>query len=80
MNGGPDVKEAMFALFKTVWKTERCPKSWDKTQIIQIFKSGSLEDINNYRCIHIKHEAAKMFGHLVLSNINDKLNDNMSEF
>ena len=77
---GPDIKEALYALFSVVWRTEKCPEEWDKTKIIQIFKAGLVEDLDNYRNIHIKSEAGKMFSHLVVSKIKERITNNMSEF
>ena len=81
MNAGPGLKEALFALYKLVWKTERCPLLWDKTKIIQVYKSsGQVEDLANYRNLHIKEEIGKMFSHIVVNKIKEKVSRNMGEF
>ena len=78
-NAGPDIKEAIFPLFKVVWETEECPTLWEKTKIIQIFKGKSeVEDIKGYRNIHLKEEIGKMFRHILVSKLKDRLTGNMS--
>ena len=34
LNGGEDLKKAVFALFKKVWESEIKPESWKKTTIV----------------------------------------------
>ena len=64
-NGGPDIKEVLFALFRVVWEKETCPKLWNKTQITQIFKGvGKVEEPENYRNIHQRNPIGKMFSHI----------------
>ena len=41
MDGGPDIKEVLFALFKRVWESEDIPELWQKTRIIQLYKGKS---------------------------------------
>ena len=79
-NAGPDLKEAVFALFQVVWETETCPTFWEKTQIVQIFKSGDIEDLECYRNIHLKSETGKMFSHILVSKLKEKLTKNMSKY
>ena len=80
MHGGSDLKESVFKLFQVVWQTETCPLLWDKTQIIQIFKAGNVEELTCFRNIHIKSEIGKMFGHIVVNKVKENLTNNMSPF
>ena len=82
-NGGTALKETLFELFKTVWRTEKCPSLWNKTQLIQLYKGSSdlgIGDLTNYRYLHIKNETSKMFCHMVMSGVKESLKKNMSSF
>ena len=79
--GGRALKEAIFALFCSVWRMEECPTSWYKTQIIQIHKGkGPIEDLDMYRNIHLKNIYCKMFCHMVVRETKEKLNKHWSKF
>ena len=74
------MKEALFALFSKVCESEEIPALWNKSKLAQIYKSGPFEELSSYRNIHLKVEAAKMFGHLVMSETKKNLVENMSDF
>ena len=81
MKGGEAVKAALYTLCKLVWKTEKLPVIWEKSTLIQLYKSkGSRSDLDNMRHIHIKLEDPKFFGHLVVSATKDKLISAMTKF
>ena len=81
LNGGEDLKKAVFALFKKVWESEIKPESWKKTTIVQLYKGkGDKRSFTNQRNIHTKPEITKVFGHLVMSQIKDRILSNMSKF
>ena len=53
LKGGKSLICSIFSLCLTVWKTEKIPTLWKKTNIIQIHKGkGRINDINNFRNIH----------------------------
>ena len=67
MKAGESLKPALFNLCKAVWKSERLPKCWSKTTLVQQFKGkGSRGVLDNYRHLHMKDEFQKFFGHLVV--------------
>ena len=52
-----------------------------KTSLLQLYKSkGDFRDLGNLRNIHLKEELPKMFGHILVSQIKDKIMKNMSPF
>ena len=75
---GPSLKDALFNLYSTIWKTKKCPSLWEKTSLLPIYKYGPVENLSNYRNIHIKSDFGKMFGHLVVSEAREKSIENMS--
>ena len=81
LNGGDDLKNALFKLCCMVWKTEDKPEQWRKTLIIQLFKGkGERNEFSNQRNIHTKMDAPKLFGHMVMSQAKVKIMKNMSKF
>ena len=81
LNGGDDLKNALFKLCCIVWKTEDKPEQWRKTLIIQLFKGkGERNEFSNQRNIHTKMDAPKLFGHMVMSQAKVKIMKNMSKF
>ena len=81
LNGGEDLKKAVFALFKKVWESEIKPESWKKTTIVQLYKGkGDKRSFTNQRNIHTKPEITKVFGHLVMSQIKERIMSHMSKF
>ena len=81
MKAGKCLKPALLNLCKAVWRTERLPKSWSKTSLVQLFKGkGSRGVLDNYRHLHMKDEFPKFFGHLVVSAAKERLIGNMSKF
>ena len=81
MKGGPAAKAALFRLCKTVWKKETMPTTWEKSTLVQLYKSkGSRSVLDNMRHIHIKEENPKFFGHLVVSAAKEKMISNQTKF
>ena len=81
LKSGPSLKNAIYKLFVSVWKTERKPEEWRKTSIIQIPK-GKTEsgNLNNMRNIHLKEPIPKMFGHIIMNQVKEKLMKNMTKY
>ena len=81
INAGNSYKSALFHLFQLVWKEEKLPEGWMKTSLLQLYKSkGDFRDLGNWRNIHLKDEIPKMFGHILVTQIKDKIMKNMSPF
>ena len=81
INAGFDLKDVLFQLFNSVWESEIIPKSWQKTTLIQIFKGkGNFQDLSCMRNLHLKEEIPKMWGHILVSQVKEKLMSNMTIF
>ena len=81
LKAGQSLHLALYHLFENVWNSESEPDQWRNTNIIQLYKGkGSKDDISNYRNIHTKLETPKFFGHIVVSEIKDKIMKNMTRF
>ena len=78
--GGHSLKMALYNLYKTVWKSEEIPESWYESSLTQLFKSGSIDDLNNMRFIHEKKDLVKLLGQLVISYVKEIIFDNMPKF
>ena len=78
---GNSLKEALFNVCQSAWRTEQLPKSWSKSTLIQLYKgSGSKHELKNHRFIHIKNEFSKFFGNLVMGASKETLVHNMTKF
>ena len=81
LNGGEQLKSALFNLCVRVWETEIIPEQWKKTTVIQIYKGkGNMNEFSNQRNIHTKHEIPKLFGSILMSQVKQTLIDKMSKF
>ena len=81
MKGGAAMKAALFQLCQSVWFTEKLPKIWDKSTLVQLFKmKGSRSILDNMRHLHIKDEFPKFFGHLVVSASKDKMISGLTKY
>ena len=64
-----------------VWEKESLPSVWEKSTLIQLYKSkGSRNVLDNYRHIHKKDEDPKFFGHLVVSATKQKMISSLTKF
>ena len=62
LSAGESFQCAIFRLFKYIWENEKRPGQWKITEIIQLFKGkGELNDLSNYRHIHLKDFIPKAF-------------------
>ena len=60
--GGESLRAALFKLCKTVWEFEVLPSRWGESRLVQLYKgSGSMQELSNYRFIHLKDEFQKFF-------------------
>ena len=81
LQGGKDLKLALFKLFEIVWCTEQKPEQWRKTDIIQLYKGkGEKDDFGSQRNIHMKNEIQKFFGHIVMSKAKTSIMNNMTKY
>ena len=81
LNGGIDLKDALFKLFSTVWDTEERPDQWRQTTLIQLYKGkGDPRLLSNMRNIHIKRDIPKFFGHIVMTQAKQIIMNNMTKF
>ena len=81
VKGGPSMKAALFKLCQVVWRTEDQPVSWSKSTLVQCYKGkGPRTVLDNMRHLHMKEETPKFFGHLVMSEVKDKMTGNMTKF
>ena len=81
VKGGTDFKNALFSLFREVWKQEKIPERWTETTLLQLWKGkGSFQELANTRNIHIKDITAKLFSHIVVNIAKNTLMENMSPF
>ena len=78
---GPSVKSALRNVCKTVWRSETLPENWSQSTLVQLYKgSGAINELKNYRFIHMKSDFSKFFGHLVMNRAKGELIANMSKF
>ena len=62
LRAGNSLLNAMFKLYKVVWKEENIPSSWQKTTVIQTYKGrGDRKDMNFQRFLHTKKEYRLIF-------------------
>ena len=81
LKSGNSYKDALFKLFKKVWEKEKKPESWRRTTILQIPKgTGEVGDMTMMRNIHLKHPIPKLFGHILMNQVKDKLMESMTKF
>ena len=81
LNAGSSLKEALFRLFRNVWKQEARPQQWKSTTIIQLYKGkGEMEDLNNHRNIHTKEDVPKAFEMAVVDFSKPKIVTKCSKF
>ena len=68
LKGGSSLKNALFELFFSVWKTEQIPTVWQDSQLVQLCKgSGPVAELSSKRFIHMKCEEAKVFAQIVIT-------------
>jgi len=61
-------------VFKGIWKTGHVPDDWRKGIILPFYKGkGSRQDCKNYRGITLLSCPGKVFAHLLLVRVKDKL-------
>ena len=77
---GTKYQEAMMMMIKKMIKYEEFPKSFDKTLLIQIHKSGSSQDLANSRFIHMKEALAKITESLVVKGMKEDILEASSKF
>ena len=78
---GPSMKSALRNVCKTAWRSEILPEKWSQSTLFQIYKgSGAVNELKNYRFIHMKSDFSKFFGHLVMNKAKGELVSNMSKF
>ena len=81
LQGGADLKLALFKLFNIVWCSEKKPDQWRKTDIIQLYKGkGDKDDFGSQRNIHTKNEISKFFGHIVMSKTKNIILNSMTKY
>ena len=80
INTGKDFRNALFQLFKVIWKEETKPDQWKLDTLLQIHKKGSKLKLDNFRFIHIKEDIPKLFGFIVTKEAKQKIIENMSKF
>ena len=74
LKSGQGCKNALFNIFKAVWKQVKKPQQWRNSTILQLYKgSGPKDEFNNQRNIHIKHAVPKLFENIVLSLAKPKI-------
>ena len=75
------MKNALFHLYKKVWEEETIPDGWNETTLLQLFKGkGDFRELGNQRNIHIKEDIPKLFSHIVVGQIKEKIMENMTLF
>ena len=81
MKAGYDLKNALFCILNSVWKSEEIPTSWKKTNLIQLSKGKKdFTDLSGMRYIHIKQDTQKVFSNIVIQQVQNLLSSNMSIF
>ncbi len=68
--------DLLLKLFNNILQHEHFPNQWSKGFIIPIFKSGDIDDPNNYRGITISNCLGKLFTKLLNTRLTNYLIDN----
>ena len=81
VNAGQALLGAVFELFSTVWRTERVPKKWLDSELIQLYKGrGSKNNLENMRHLHIKDDLSKLFQQIIFMETKEQMINNMTKF
>ena len=64
-------------LFNKILALQYFPKAWSKGLIIPIFKSGDMDDPDNYRGICLNSDLSKLFTGLLNTRLTKFLDDNL---
>ena len=81
VNAGYSLLNALFVLFKLVWKTEQIPNTWHTSELIQLFKGRGLRSsLENWRFLHIKDDISKMFSQIVFEKTKECLISGMTKY
>ena len=81
LKSGYSFKKALFKLFKAVWDTEKKPEEWRKTTIMQIPKGKQMNgNLNHMRHLHLKEPVAKIFVHIIMNQVKEKMMQNMTKY
>ena len=79
INGGQSLINAIYNTFASIWRSEKIPPDWHKSESVQLWKGkGKVSDPNNFRHLHIKNDLAKMFSQRVMAEVKDTIVSNMS--
>ena len=75
------MKDALFRLFRNVWKQVKRPVQWKLTTIIQLYKGkGECDELGNHRNIHLKDDTPKAFETVVVDTSKPKIVSKCSKF
>ena len=62
--------KTFYSLICNVWQTGCIPKQWSEVQIVNLFKGGSTDDVNNYRGISLISCAFKVLLSLMATRLS----------
>lgn len=68
--------EFLLLIFEQSLKLSLLPSDWLNANVVSIFKSGNLNDLNTYRPISLTTVSCKLSDHIVFTNIMSHLNSN----
>ena len=81
VKAGNGLKEVLFVLMKSVWKTEKIPVKWQESTLIPVIKrKGKLGDLEDMRFLHDRNIFMKFFGLLVLHHAKEPIYRHMTKF
>ena len=71
--------ECLTIIFNASFQNGSVPDQWKQSNVTPIFKSGKRESVNNYRPISPTSIPCKISEHLILKEINNKIDEIISE-
>ena len=81
LEGGDTLKNAIYNLFKLVWKEEKNLSGWKKSKLVQLWKgSGKKTSHESMRFIHLKEEIPKLFSQIVVEKAKPNIFENITKF
>ena len=81
LNAGYSLKNALFHLLMIVWEEDIIQEDWNEATLLQLFKGkGDFFEPGNQRNSYIKENIPKLFTHILVSQIKEKIIENMIPF
>ena len=77
--GGSSMRQLLLKIINTAWSEGEIPEDWSKGLITPVFKKGDKLDPADYRAITLLSIPGKVFCRMVLTRIQDTIDDHLRE-